>query len=74
MSITLTIEQARAVARLAAESPDGAVTLHELGDVRGHPHAVYVAPASAREPQVCVTPAGVVEAIEPRGGRGHFAA
>lgn len=72
MSVTLTVQQASALARLAAESPDGAVTLHELGGAGRLPHVVYAAPAGAREPQVCVTPTGEVEPIEPRGGRGHF--
>jgi hypothetical protein len=74
MSITLTAQQADTLARLAAESPEGAMTLHELGDTSQRPHHVYAAPAGAREPQVCITPAGEVEPIEPRGGRGHFAA
>ncbi|HEU4702162.1 MAG TPA: hypothetical protein VFS37_06725 [Conexibacter sp.] len=74
MSITLTVQQASTLARLAAESPDDAVTLHELGGARGTPHDVYAAPAGAREPQVCITPAGEVEPIEPRGERGHFQA
>jgi hypothetical protein len=73
MSITLTVQQASTLARLAAESPDGAVTLHELGGEQ-RAHAVYAAPAGAREPQVCITPEGVVEAITPRGGRRHFEA
>jgi hypothetical protein len=73
MSITLTVQQASTLARLAAESPDDAVTLHELGGGGRQPHAVYVAPAGAHEPQVCITPTGEVEPIEPRGGRGHFA-
>jgi hypothetical protein len=46
----------------------------ELGATGGRPHAIYAAPAGAREPQVCITAAGEVEPIEPRGGRGHFEA
>lgn len=73
MSITLTAPQATTLARLAAESPDGAVTLHQLGGDGGvaRPHDVYAAPAGAREPQVCIAPSGEVEPIEPRGHRGH---
>ena len=72
MSITLTVQQAGTLARLAAESPDDAVTLHELGGPGGSPHDVYAAPAGAREPQVRITSTGEVEPIEPRGDRGHF--
>jgi len=56
MSVTLTVQQASTLARLAAESPDGAVTLHQLGGDSGaaRPHDVYAAPAGAREPQVCI--------------------
>jgi hypothetical protein len=72
MSITLTVQQTSTLARLAAESTDGAVTLHELGDTSRRPHNVYAASAGAREPEVCITPDGEVEPIEPRGGRGHF--
>lgn len=72
MSITLTVQQASTLARLAAESPDGAVTLHQLGgDGTARPHDVYAAPAGAREPQVCIAPGGEVEPIEPRGHRAH---
>jgi hypothetical protein len=73
MSITLTQQQASTLARLAAESPDGSVTLHQLGDVGAeHPRGVYAAPAGAREPQVFITPSGDVESIELRGSRAHF--
>lgn len=72
MSVTLTVQQASTLARLAAESPDGAVTLHQLGgEGSGRAHDVYAAPAGAREPQVCIAPSGEVEPIEPRGQRGH---
>lgn len=72
MSVTLTVQQASTLARLAAESPDGAVTLHQLGgDGTARPQDVYAAPAGAREPQVCIAPTGEVEPIEPRGRRGH---
>ena len=72
MSVTLTVQQASTLARLAAESPDGAVTLHQLGgEGAGGAHDVYAAPAGAREPQVCIAPSGEVEPIEPRGHRGH---
>jgi hypothetical protein len=71
MSITLTVQQASTLARLAAESPDDAVTLHELGGAGGAPHDVYAAPAGAREPQVRITPTGEADPIEPRGERGH---
>lgn len=70
MSVTLTVDQARTLARLAAESPDGAVVLHQLSG-GAHPQDLYAAPAGAREPQVCITPRGVVEPIEPRGHRSH---
>jgi len=72
MSVTLTVRQASALARLAAESPDGAVTLHQLGDSGGRVCDVYAAPSTSREPQVCITPDGTVEPIEPRGSRAHL--
>ncbi len=72
MSVMLTVQQATTLARLAAESPDGAVVLHQLGDGGGErPRDVYAAPGAAREPQVCIAPNGEVEPIEPRGHRGH---
>lgn len=73
MSVTLTVQQASTLARLAAESPNGAVTLHQLGGDAGaaRPQDVYAAPAGAREPQVCIAPGGEVEPIEPRGHRAH---
>jgi len=73
MSITLTVRQASTLARLAAESPDGAVMLHQLGE-GGRDCDVYAAPAGSREPQVCIAPDGTVESIEPRGSRGHVEA
>jgi len=71
MSVTLTVKQASTLARLAAESPDGAVTLHQLSDHGPEPKDVYAAPGTAREPQVCIAPDGETEPIEPRGSRAH---
>lgn len=71
MSVMLTVQQASTLARLAAESPDGAVVLHQLGDGGDRPRDVYASPGTAREPQVCIAPSGEVEPIEPRGRRAH---
>lgn len=72
MSVMLTVQQASTLARLAAESPDGAVMLHQLADGGGaRPRDVYASPGTAREPQVCIAPTGEVEPIEPRGSRAH---
>lgn len=66
MPITVTTEQAKTLARLAAEG-GGAVTLHQLGP--GAP--LYVSPTGGGDPQVCVTPSGETEPIEARGHRVH---
>lgn len=71
MSVRLTVHQASTLARLAAESPDGAVVLHQLSGDDERPRDVYASPGGAREPQVCIAPSGEVEPIEPRGRRGH---
>lgn len=71
MSVMLTVHQASTLARLAAESPDGAVVLHQLSGDADRPRDVYAAPGRAREPQVCIAPNGQVEPIEPRGSRAH---
>jgi hypothetical protein len=71
MSVMLTVQQASTLARLAAESPDGTVALHQLSGEGERPRDVYAAPGTAREPQVCVAPDGTVEPIEPRGSRSH---
>jgi hypothetical protein len=64
MPITVTVEQAKTLARLAAEG-GGSVTLHQLGPGA----ALYVSPADGRDPQVCVTPSGETEPIKERGQR-----
>lgn len=66
MPITVTTEQAKTLARLAAEG-GGSVTLHQLGP--GAP--LYVSPTGGGDPQVCVTPTGETEPIVERGQRVH---